>query len=26
MRNLGGYTPIYPPVKNNFDTGQMEID
>jgi hypothetical protein len=23
---LGGYTPIYPPVKNNYETGQMEID
>jgi hypothetical protein len=24
--NLGGYTPIYPPMKTNFETVSLEID
>ena len=26
LRNLGGYTPIYPPMKLNEKSGLFEID
>jgi hypothetical protein len=26
LKNLGGYTPIYPPMRKNQTTGSLEID
>ena len=26
LQNLGGYTPIYPPMKMNPSTGTLEVD